>query len=457
MSATLGVRNTTAATRDPGVPWLGAFPAHWRLTRLKYVARVQTGIALGKDFGKKALVEYPYLRVANVQDGFIDLNDVKTIMVPEQEASLCRLRKGDVLMNEGGDADKLGRGAVWLGEIEPCLHQNHVFAVRPWSVSSEWLAIWISCEQAKGYFASRAKQATNLASISSTNLMELPILLPPPERQRAIVAHIARETGRIDALVSAKQRLIGTLAEKRRAVVALAVTRGLDSAAPLRRSAVPSLGVTPAHWRDLRLRFLLERLEQGWSPEAENREPGHEEWGVLKLNAVSRGQYDGAATKALPASLKPRPELQIEVGDVLVTRANTPLLVGDACYVAQTRPRLMLCDLIYRLRVRPRDLDGRYLSLFLITAFGRAQVESVAKGTSGSMVKISQDHIKDWWIPVPPLEEQRAIVAHIARETSKIDQLRAATERTIALLKERRAALIAAAVTGQIDVTRSAP
>lgn len=117
--------------RDSGVPWLGEIPAHWNASRLKFVATVQTGIALGKDFGGHALLEYPYLRVANVQDGFIDISDVKTILVPDREAAGAMLRRGDVLMNEGGDADKLGRGAVWDGAIDPCLHQNHVFALRP--------------------------------------------------------------------------------------------------------------------------------------------------------------------------------------------------------------------------------------------------------------------------------------------------------------------------------------
>ncbi len=210
--------------RDSGVPWLGEIPAHWKPTRLKFVAQVQTGIALGKQFGGKVLREYPYLRVANVQDGFLDLSDVKTIAIPENEAALCRLSAGDVLMNEGGDADKLGRGAIWTGEIEPCLHQNHVFAVRPRKITSEWLALWSSCDLAKAYFESRAKQSTNLASISATNLMELPLLCPPLDEQRTIVEHLRREGARLEAIRSVTSRSLELLAERRAAVIAAAVT-----------------------------------------------------------------------------------------------------------------------------------------------------------------------------------------------------------------------------------------
>ena len=112
----------------------------------------------------------------------------------------------------------------------------------------------------------------------------------------------------------------------------------------------------------------------------------------------------------------------------------------------------MLCDLIYRLALRTDLIDGRFLGYYLILPVGRGQIESDARGTSASMVKISQEHIKDWLVPLPRIDEQGRIVGALAAETAKLDAVRNATERTIALLKERRAALIAAAVTGQIDV-----
>ena len=116
----------------------------------------------------------------------------------------------------------------------------------------------------------------------------------------------------------------------------------------------------------------------------------------------------------------------------------------------------MLCDLIYRLTLRADVIDGKFLGYFLTLPEGRGQIESDARGTSGSMVKISQEHIKDWWIPLPPLDEQVELVARIDRETGALDPMIAATERTIDLLNERRTALIAATVTGQIDVGAAA-
>ena len=217
-----------APLRDSGIPWLGKIPAHWEVTRLKFAACVRTGIALGKSFGNKLVREYPYLRVANVQDGYLDLSEVKSIAVPDDEALLYHLRAGDVLMNEGGDADKLGRGAIWTGQISPCLHQNHVFAVRPQRISSAWLNFWISSDVAKAYFESRAKQSTNLASISTSNLDEMPLFKPPDQEQRSILDYVTRYTAKIDNVCKATKRTIALLKERRAALVAAAVTGQLE-------------------------------------------------------------------------------------------------------------------------------------------------------------------------------------------------------------------------------------
>ncbi len=217
-----------APLRDSGIPWLGEIPAHWVATRLKFVAEVRGGITIGQRYNTTDLVELPYLRVANVQDGRLDLTDVATVLLPADEAAACTLKAGDVLMNEGGDADKLGRGCVWRGEIERCIHQNHVFAVRPRHVLSDWLNTWTSTDGAKAFFESRAKQSTNLASISATNINELPIPLPPTEEQSAIVDQVNEASARLDAMRAATERTIALLKERRAALIAAAVTGQID-------------------------------------------------------------------------------------------------------------------------------------------------------------------------------------------------------------------------------------
>jgi type I restriction enzyme S subunit len=151
-----------------------------------------------------------------------------TMEIPVADLSRYKLQPGDVLMNEGGDFDKLGRGHVWQGEIDPCIHQNHVFAVRPTGVSPDWLNSYTGTIAAQFYFMTRSKQSTNLASISSTNIMELPLLIPPSEERVAIIEFIAQEKNRLDALTAEAQTTIALLQERRSALISAAVTGKID-------------------------------------------------------------------------------------------------------------------------------------------------------------------------------------------------------------------------------------
>ncbi len=220
--------NPNAPMKDSGIEWVGDVPAHWRVLALKRLADVRTGVAKGKDNGARATVMVPYLRVANVQDGYLDLESVATIEIPAYDLSRYALRPGDVLMNEGGDFDKLGRGHVWDGQIDPCITQNHVFAVRPRKVSSTWLNAITSSDFAQFYFMTRSKQSTNLASISSTNLMELPVVLPPAQEQEAILRSVAESSAQFDALTAEAQHAIALLQERRTALISAAVTGKID-------------------------------------------------------------------------------------------------------------------------------------------------------------------------------------------------------------------------------------
>ncbi|CAD7714926.1 hypothetical protein LMG31884_13710 [Xanthomonas hydrangeae] len=165
-------------------------PKDWNRRPLHEVAEVRTGVAKGKT-GLVDPVELPYLRVANVQDGFIDLTQVKTIAIERHQVDRYLLQRDDILMTEGGDFDKLGRGAVWDGKVDPCLHQNHVFAVRAKQdlVNPFFLSALSGSEYGRTYFLSCAKRSTNLASINSSQLRSFPLVLPPLAEQERI-AHI---------------------------------------------------------------------------------------------------------------------------------------------------------------------------------------------------------------------------------------------------------------------------
>lgn len=179
---------------------LGRIPVEWEVIPLGIVAQVSSGLTLGKTHNGLNTIELPYLRVANVQDGFLNLDDVKTIRVPVSSVEKYELQIGDVLMNEGGDFDKLGRGTVWRGEILRCLHQNHVFKVRPSKdkLVPEFLANISSSPYGKTFFILASKQSTNLASINSTQLKAFPIPLPSYSEQEQLVRILYQNDREID-------------------------------------------------------------------------------------------------------------------------------------------------------------------------------------------------------------------------------------------------------------------
>jgi len=166
---------------------VGRIPRTWKYALLESVATIQTGIAKnGKAQGD--MIEVPYLRVANVQDGYLDLSEIKSIRVERGRLERFSLKDEDVLVNEGGDFDKLGRGAIWDNQISPCVHQNHVFVVRTDKscLLPKFFNYLSGSQYGKKYYLGCAKQTTNLASLNSSQLKAFPVLLPPVDEQAAI-------------------------------------------------------------------------------------------------------------------------------------------------------------------------------------------------------------------------------------------------------------------------------
>jgi type I restriction enzyme S subunit len=188
----------------------GHSPARaWRDCVLSDIADIQGGITKDAKREVSTDVELPYLRVANVQRGWLDLSQIKTIRVPPDKLPALLLRRGDVLFNEGGDIDKLGRGWIWEGQIERCIYQNHVFRARLHDADAQPKFIsWWGNSVGLDYFLRAGKQTTNLASINKTVLSNLPILLPSPAEQAEIVR-------RVDALFALADTLETRLATAR--------------------------------------------------------------------------------------------------------------------------------------------------------------------------------------------------------------------------------------------------
>lgn len=197
----------------------GAY-TQWPIEKLALRTEVVSGVTKGKKYAGVELIEVPYMRVANVQDGHFVLDEIKTIAVTQKEIDQYQLRCGDLLLTEGGDPDKLGRGSVWEEQIPNCIHQNHIFRVRvneQVEINPYYLSALVGSRYGKAYFLKSAKQTTGIASINSTQLKNFPIVIPPIDLQNhfaAIVQKVESIKSRYQQSLTDLEALYGTLGQQ---------------------------------------------------------------------------------------------------------------------------------------------------------------------------------------------------------------------------------------------------
>jgi type I restriction enzyme S subunit len=272
---------------------------------------------------------------------------------------------------------------------------------------------------------------TTFLELTTDALGSVRVPNPPLPAQRVVSDYLDVETARIDAFIAKKRHMIDLQEERYRTAI--------------------DVTMSGPNWPLVPLGRFVTRISQGASPQAANRpaEPG--EWGVLKLSAVKYGRFVPGENKALAPDAAVDWGLVPKVGDLLLTRSNTPAYVGDAAAVTHTPGRVLLCDLIYRLTLDHR-LQTEFAAAALLTTRARHHLSSRARGTSQSMVKLRGDDVKATRVPFPPLAEQARAVEVLDRKRILLDETRAVLERQIDLLVEHRRTLITAAVTGELDI-----
>ena len=231
LSDALAPPSRSGPVRGP-YPWLAHQPHP--IVKLGWVTRLQSGATVDGSRPASGNRLYPYLRVANVQERHVDLSEVKEITLPHDVARRSMLRTGDVLMTEGGDLDKLGRGTVWDGQITNCLHQNHVFALRPdpEALLPRYLSLMTRTHHARCYFESTGNRTTNLASTNSTKILAFRLPLPPISVQASILRVQEREDERQLAFTAKREGQLALLEERRQALVTAAIMGQLDVTTP---------------------------------------------------------------------------------------------------------------------------------------------------------------------------------------------------------------------------------
>jgi type I restriction enzyme, S subunit len=434
--------------KKPSSAWFDQIPAHWSIRRLGAVLRerfetnehllVSEVLSVLKDVGV-----IPYAEKGNI--GNKKSEDIRRYKI---------VRPDDIVLN----SMNVIIGSVGLSRYEGCL--SPVYYVLTHRSSEDEPRYLGKLFQVKSFQRSLVRIGNGILAHRMRIPMELlkcePLPLPPTEEQTAIVRYLDWANARLERAIRAKRKIVALLNEQKQAIIHHAVTRGLDPNAPLRPSGIPLTGDIPAHWQTPRLGRTIRRIEQGWSPVAAEGAIADDQWAVLTLSSVRRGLFDPSAIKPISESSEIPRNVELQDGNLLLTRSNTRERVGDACVVRGVRPRTILCDLIYRLVLHEDSFVPEFLAYQLLAPICRFQIETDARGSSGTMPKISQGHIKSWRVVMPPKEEQVEICARIASEVAGIIDTISRTERKISLIQEYRTRLTADVVTGKLDVREAA-
>lgn len=391
-------------------------PTGWRVKPLAQVASVRSGLAVSKAKLKDP-VRLPYLRVANVQAGWLDLREIKSIEVERHQVARFMLEKGDVLMTEGGDYDKLGRGDLWQGEIEPCLHQNHVFAVRTdrEQVLPEFLNALSNSQHGRRYFLSCAKRSTNLASINASQLKRFPVLLPSLDEQE----HICRILRAWDQSLACAEKIIVNRRQQQ---------QGL-------RQVLLS-GMASRQWPRVPVTRLADLPQDSVSAQEEGEEYTFEYITLTDVNAGRISKLAKLQMKDAPSRARRR----VQQDDILISTVR-PNLQGYARIDARHADCIVSTGFAV-LRARP-EVEVGYLYHYLFSADIQHQIRSMVTGSSYPSINLGDVSNLMLALPARPVQARIGAILDAAETEIRL------AERQRDILQEEKQLWTQQLVTGQ--------
>jgi len=438
--------------KETGIEWLREVPTHWDLSRLGFEAWVRARLGW-KGLKAEEYVDagYIFLATPNIKGRRIDFENVNYITRKRYEESPeIKLRVGDVLLAKDGST--LGTVNVVRRLPSEATVNSSLAVITPHARLDSLFLFYLFQSSYIEHTIQLLKGGMGVPHLFQDDLNKFAIPIPPLSEQAEIVAFLERETAKIDALVSEQQRLIELLKEKRQTVVSHAVTKGLDPQAPMKDSGVVWLGEVPEHWSVAPLKRFVSVLSgfafpsDGFSSDLLD---------TRLLRGVNIGVGSVRWEDVVYWSRREGDQLEdweLRVGDV-VLGMDRPW-IADGVRVARLTDEDVPCLLLQRVAsLRPSEhlLPDYLVHLLEGNAFYH---HCIPEMTGVSVPHISSGQIGDFLVAMPPIDEQARILEHANELAAGVKSLTAATQTAIDLLRERRSAVVSAAVTGKIDVRR---
>ena len=440
------------AYKSSGVEWLGDVPGHWEVKRLKYAASLNDE-ALAEATDPEH--EFEYVDISSV-DPVLGITATEPMSFESAPSRARRLVKnGDTIISTV--RTYLRAIAPIENSAENLVVSTGFAVVRPRSVVPEYLSYAL---RENGFVDTVVARSVGVSypAVNASEIATIPIPLPFKNEQQTIANFLESQTAKLDSLIAKKQTLIGKLKEKRAALISRVVTRGLPPEAAraaglnphpkLKPSGIAWLGEVPEHWSYAQLRRFIAFLtsgSRGWAEHYTDEGSIFIRIGNLTRDSIALDLVDIQYVE--PPEGTEGERTRVKDGDILV---SITAYLGSVA-VAHSLPKAaFISQHIALVRVLPSSLNSRYAAYSILADFGQSQLNS--QGYGGTKVQLALDDIKSLWLPIPPDEEQTAIVEFLDHSLQFVDVVIATVGKAIDHLQEYRAALITSAVTGKIDV-----
>ena len=429
----------------PDWEWPYKLPENWCWTRIGMVSNFDRGITFPAAAKEAAPTEdnIPCLRTANVQEN-LEIDDMIYVNRDFMKGNIAKLvRENDIIMSSANSRELVGKSSLVTHIPFPMTFGGFVLNIRAKKMSSKYLFYFLRHEFLAGKFIGESSQTTNIANINTTTLGNYEIPLPPIPEQHRIVDRIESLFAKLDEAKEKAQAVVDSFETRKAAILHKAFTGELT--AKWREEH----NISKTTWGEKKWGDFLQSIEAGKNWSAEGRPPEGTEFGVVKVSAVTWGEFDELESKTCVVAEQWNSKTQIHKGDFLFSRANTLQLVGNCVIVRNISKRLMLSDKILRFKF-DEIAHPRFVLYFTRSRIYRGQVEQLASGNQDGMRNISQKNLKLVFFPIPTVVEQIEIISILDRAFAKEQQAKEAAEAVLDQIDLMKKSILARAFRGEL-------